>query len=38
MENNSLDELLVVRVILMPIIVLEVKKLKDLHMKEEGRG
>jgi len=38
MENNSLDELLVVRVILMPIIVPKVKKLKDLHMKEEGRG
>jgi len=36
--NNSLDELLGVGVISMPITVPEVKQLKDLHMKEERRG
>jgi hypothetical protein len=36
--NNSLDELLVASVILMPITVPEAKKSKDLHMKVEGRG
>jgi hypothetical protein len=37
-RNKSLDELLVVGVIPMPITVPEAKKSKDLHTKVEGHS
>lgn len=36
--NKSLDELLVVGVIMMPVTVPEAKKSKDLHTKVEGHS